>query len=1132
MKSLFGILTFLFLIFSANAGTWVVTNTNNSGIGSLRAQIDSALNTDTIRFSPSLIATGSDSIVLTSRINISKSLTIIGLYNSSDSLILSGGGTNQIFYITNTSFFTLDSLIFQNGKGISSNGGAVYFNIDGDITIFNCIFRNNQITNTSSSTHGAGFYALTDSAIYLKNSQLIGNFALQARGSIGGGALLQGKNITIENCLIKNNSITSLFNSAGGGIAAFFKDNLIVSDNEFISNEAKSTSFNISNGGGLFASSSGSFALPSNSCLITNNLFTHNSTLSSYSTSSGAAGGGIYVISNQIIISNNYIKGNSIYTNGDLLAPSAFARGGGIFAKSTNQIQILDNEIDSNIVTSVAYKSPAGGGIYAEADSTVVIRNTKVTRNQVTTTRVTASGGGIFAQATNGEVTIENCIIDSNTVFSTYNVWNRTSLGGGIDMFFAGKSTIINSTISNNSVETPHLSAGGGVFANSYTPFSELSIINSTISGNRANSLYDCSGGGIYSLSYVKLSLNSSSIIDNSCTSNYDADGGGIKTYFLDIKNSTVYLNKAISTTSNNRSFGNGIYFFDTLIMKGSIVHNTHSNGTNIYKIGYLESNGFNVFNDSMNLVYPVSDSLSLDSVSLNLAILGLYGGSTKTCIPLMGSAAMNTGDATDLSVPQNKPIFGIRDRGAAENNCNTVYFITDSVCGFFTSISGKIWRTSGNYSDTITNGLGCDTVYYYNLILNQPLDSVVITVCDSFITNSGKTLNVSGIFYDTNYNQGVCDTTITAIYLTVLNSNSVTVNNTTCFNYVLPNGRVISQSGTYLDTLINSNGCDSILTFNLIINNSTITSNTLQTCNSYFWNFDGITYLRDTVIRDTLFGANSVGCDSIGHLNLLVNNPTTSTLTISSCNLYNTPSGKTVFTNGTFTDTISNSHGCDSIITVNLTINNKTRSYDTVVSCFYYTWVSNGQTYLADTTVSDTLFGGNSTGCDSIITLTISIKNLDPTISVIFPNLKANQDFATYQWLDCNNSFSPISGETSQWFTIPSNGNYAVELTKDGCIDTSACMVINNVGFEETEKLKSIKVFPNPVLDKLTLELGDFEATSIVVQDLKGRLIKSHNTINSNTINLDFSGLEEGVYVIKVTRNEESKSFRIVKMN
>lgn len=44
------------------------------------------------------------------------------------------------------------------------------------------------------------------------------------------------------------------------------------------------------------------------------------------------------------------------------------------------------------------------------------------------------------------------------------------------------------------------------------------------------------------------------------------------------------------------------------------------------------------------------------------------------------------------------------------------------------------------------------------------------------------------------------------------------------------------------------------------------------------------------------------------------------------------------------------------------------------------------------------------------------------------------------YQWVDCNNNFTPIVGETSSSFYPFFNGNYAVIVTGSGCSDTSIC--------------------------------------------------------------------------------------------
>ena len=46
----------------------------------------------------------------------------------------------------------------------------------------------------------------------------------------------------------------------------------------------------------------------------------------------------------------------------------------------------------------------------------------------------------------------------------------------------------------------------------------------------------------------------------------------------------------------------------------------------------------------------------------------------------------------------------------------------------------------------------------------------------------------------------------------------------------------LISNSGTYYDTLQTTNGCDSVLTLNLIINNTSNTTEIISSCGSYNW--------------------------------------------------------------------------------------------------------------------------------------------------------------------------------------------------------------------------------------------------------------------------------------------------------
>jgi uncharacterized repeat protein (TIGR03803 family) len=89
-----------------------------------------------------------------------------------------------------------------------------------------------------------------------------------------------------------------------------------------------------------------------------------------------------------------------------------------------------------------------------------------------------------------------------------------------------------------------------------------------------------------------------------------------------------------------------------------------------------------------------------------------------------------------------------------------------------------------------------------------------------------------------------------------------------TCHSYVSPSGKYIwTSSGTYTDTIPGTSGCDSIIAVQLTINHGTASTITAITCDSYrspsgnyAWNESG-TYI-DTI-------PNAAGCDSIITVNL-----------------------------------------------------------------------------------------------------------------------------------------------------------------------------------------------------------------------------------------------------------------------
>ncbi len=113
--------------------------------------------------------------------------------------------------------------------------------------------------------------------------------------------------------------------------------------------------------------------------------------------------------------------------------------------------------------------------------------------------------------------------------------------------------------------------------------------------------------------------------------------------------------------------------------------------------------------------------------------------------------------------------------------------------------------------------------------------------------------------------------------------------------------------------------GCESAerLTVTASIANATTASLSLSNCGSYEW--FGTTY---TTSGQYVHMMNNVaGCDSTITLDLTINESTASTIAPVACEVYTSPEGNEYTTSGVYNDTIANAAGCDSVITINLTI-------------------------------------------------------------------------------------------------------------------------------------------------------------------------------------------------------------------
>ncbi len=126
----------------------------------------------------------------------------------------------------------------------------------------------------------------------------------------------------------------------------------------------------------------------------------------------------------------------------------------------------------------------------------------------------------------------------------------------------------------------------------------------------------------------------------------------------------------------------------------------------------------------------------------------------------------------------------------------------------------------------------------------------------------NGHTYSQSGQYYDTVKAQVGCDTIIHT-NLTILPKSSSLQNPQLCKGQqIIVNGHVYSSTGVYTDTLKTALGCDSIITTDLKVNELSFTSQQVVLCNGNSFRVGNHVYNSNGTYVDTL--QNATGCDSI----------------------------------------------------------------------------------------------------------------------------------------------------------------------------------------------------------------------------------------------------------------------------
>lgn len=282
----------------------------------------------------------------------------------------------------------------------------------------------------------------------------------------------------------------------------------------------------------------------------------------------------------------------------------------------------------------------------------------------------------------------------------------------------------------------------------------------------------------------------------------------------------------------------------------------------------------------------------------------------------------------------------------------------TQVACGPFTWINGVTYTSSNNTAThTLTNVYGCDSIVTLHLTVGAPNTGIdVHHSCGPYTWINGTTYTTSNNTATfTLTNTSGCDSIVT-LNLTVASASITTNGNTTfCQNQSVvllssaatgnlwSNGPssssiTVSTSGSYTVTITDAFGCVTTSNpINVIVNplptvsagvDQTFCSGTPVTlagsgAQNYIWNngiVNGQAFSPTSNLNCIVIGTDANGCADTDTMFITVNQPSYYTIIGSAITSFSL-NGQTYNQTGVYTQTLPNSTGCDSIITLDLSM-------------------------------------------------------------------------------------------------------------------------------------------------------------------------------------------------------------------
>ena len=350
--------------------------------------------------------------------------------------------------------------------------------------------------------------------------------------------------------------------------------------------------------------------------------------------------------------------------------------------------------------------------------------------------------------------------------------------------------------------------------------------------------------------------------------------------------------------------------------------------------------------------------------------------------------------------------------------------------------VLNNIYTSSGNFYDSTA----CDSIIYTNLTVNPITFSHESTIfCEPYFWN-GIIYNSSGTYNYMTTNSNGCDSIAT---LSLIINQVPVVNNIASIcdgdQYIVGNN-IYTQTGFYSDTLINGN-CDSIVNTSLTVLNNPTYNQTFSICEGDSVMVLSNYYSTNGVFYDTL---PTNGCDSIiiTQVNVILESLTLNPQGVCQGDSYTI--GSSIYSStGSYLDVFQNVYGCDSTVNTFLTVYPHLSITQDLWLCERDTAIVGNSVYTAPGNYIDSLF--SIYGCDSVVYTNIQWSLPSALLSQSGLDLAA-QGFGgispyTYEIYGPNGLISSTQNIGNILYFSPlSNGQYYfVVIDQAGCIsDTS----------------------------------------------------------------------------------------------